>query len=208
MISRGEIITQLKASLGDAVSGFKAADDADFQRHLDTALADFSTQRPRIGIGSFDLLTGQMADYPNCYAVPADFIQYRQMIWGAHCYMPWEPLYPGQLPRVARVDINDQQALTLTPAPTQLQLSVCGSRFSYHYLALHKVGTAAQTTVPSQDVPLLVLRCQAEAMRELAMRNINKPVAMRDGLTGSPRNSTPAALYQALLGEFWKAGRS
>ena len=39
-------------------------------------------------------------------------------------------------------------------------------------------------------------------MRELAMRNVVTPQAMRDGYSSTPRNGTPAALYEALLAEF------
>ena len=46
------------------------------------------------------------------------------------------------------------------------------------------------------------VRAQAEAMRELAMRNVVKPQQMRDGYTSMPRNGTPAALFETLLAEF------
>ena len=62
--------------------------------------------------------------------------------------------------------------------------------------------TAANTTILAGDRELLLLRGQAEAMRELAMRGVAKPVQLRDGLGMGPRNAHPAALYDALLCEF------
>ena len=61
---------------------------------------------------------------------------------------------------------------------------------------------AAQTTVPEHSRSLLLLRAQAEACRELALRNVSKPVTMRDAVGSQPRNGTPSALYQMLLAEF------
>ena len=46
---------------------------------------------------------------------------------------------------------------------------------------------------------------QAEAMLELTLRNAAKPVQLRDGLSGTPRNSTPAALHATLLAMFAEA---
>jgi len=48
----------------------------------------------------------------------------------------------------------------------------------------------------------LLLRAQAECCKELAMRNVAKPVTMRDGGGGQPRNGTPGHLYSVLLAEF------
>jgi hypothetical protein len=80
-----------------------------------------------------------------------------------------------------------------------------GSEFRYYYFALHSIGAAAaDTTVKASDRGLLLLRAQAEAMKEMAMRNIKKPVQMRDGLASAPRNGTPASLFQALMDQFEK----
>ena len=55
---------------------------------------------------------------------------------------------------------------------------------------------------PHYSRSLLLLRAQAEACRELALRNVSKPVTMRDAVGSQPRNGTPSALYQMLLTEF------
>ena len=73
----------------------------------------------------------------------------------------------------------------------------------FYYFGVHAIGSAAvDTTVSAPDRALLLLRAQAEAMRELAMRNVVKPQQMRDGYTSMPRNGTPAALFESLLAEF------
>ena len=54
------------------------------------------------------------------------------------------------------------------------------------------------------DRGLLVLRAQAEAMRELAMREAMRPGKMADGVSGVAKASTPAGLAQAFLAE-WEA---
>ena len=64
---------------------------------------------------------------------------------------------------------------------------------------------AANTTVEAKDRALFLLRAHAEVARELAARNITKPVRLRDGFSQGPRNATPAALYDALMREFEKA---
>ncbi len=62
--------------------------------------------------------------------------------------------------------------------------------------------TDSDTTVPDEHRGLLLLRAQAEAMQELAARNIAKPVQLRDGQGGAPRNGVPAALHAQLMDAF------
>lgn len=87
-----------------------------------------------------------------------------------------------------------------------VQLSVWGATFRFWYFAQHVLSEApGLTTINPSDRGLLLLRAQAEAMRELAMRNVIKPQAMRDGYSSTPRNGTPAALFETLLAEFKEA---
>ncbi|QZA80857.1 hypothetical protein [Deefgea piscis] len=202
-MSQAAIIADVKASLNDSAALFKAANDADFIRHLDVALQDIAASVACPRFASVDLLTDQIDGWPGAYPAPADYSRFGQMIWGKHSYQPWDALYPGQLPSIIKADINGMTALMLCPAASPQQIAVCGSQFKFSYIAKPAVGVdAANTTLPERHRGLLILRMQAEAMRELTMRNITKPTAMRDGLTGTPRNSTPAALYQALMAEF------
>jgi hypothetical protein len=108
------------------------------------------------------------------------------------------------LPRVAAVNEGSAWSLVFDPAPTQAHLDAYGSTFRFWYYGTHSAD-ANGSTLAAPDRPLLLLRAQAEAMRELSMRNINKPVQLRDGHSGQPRNSTPAALYRELLAEWEKA---
>jgi hypothetical protein len=81
-----------------------------------------------------------------------------------------------------------------------------GSVFTFYYFGQHSLGVAAEdTTIAAADRGLLLLRAQAEAMLELSLRNVAKPVQLRDGLSGTPRNSTPRALFDALLTAFAEA---
>ena len=43
---------------------------------------------------------------------------------------------------------------------------------------------------------------QAEAMRELSMKNATTAYQLREGISATPKNGTPAYLYQELLAEF------
>lgn len=202
-MGKAELIASLKASLGDAAGVFKEAADADFDRHIDAALADLVGVASLVRQAGFDITRDALPGWPTAFAVPSDFDRFDRMLWGQHGLMPWDAQYPGKLPDVVKADINGQIALMLCPLPTAQQLAVCGQQFTYRYHAKPLIGaTSAETTLPSRHRGLLILRAQAEAMRELTMRNINKPIQTRDGLTGTPRNSTPAALYQALMAEF------
>lgn len=198
-MSEADLLEDLKRSLHDAASVFNAAGDADFKRFLAVACTGMAEKRPRTLLGSVEL----QADQPVYPLTLPDLAAYKTHLWGGRPLKPWAPGYPGALPRVSLQSNN----LVFDPAPTAAHLAAFGSTFRFWYFALHSTGTTeAETTLRPVDRPLLLLRAQAEAMRELSMRNINKPVAMRDGYSGTPRNSTPAALYAQLLDE-WKAAQ-
>lgn len=202
-MSQVDLVSDLKASLHDAVSAFKAPDDADFVRLLGLAAAAMQMKRPRTLLGMITLVAGL-----DVYALPAPIAStlasYKTHAWAQAAVKPWDPAYPGAVPRVCVDGQPGAWQLVFNPAPTALQISVWGSGFRFWYFALHSVGASAgETTIAEADRGLLLLRAQAEAMRELSLHNVNKAVQMRDGFSGAPRNSTPAALYEALLRE-WK----
>lgn len=200
-LTQTDVVADLKASLGDAGSAFKAADDADWLRFVGVALLAMQTKRPRTLLGQVNLT----ADDPRVplTGVP-NFAQYKTNVWGARPPRPWDDSYPGALPRIAAVQEGSAWALMFDPPPTAQHLTAYGSAFKFWYFGTHVLHASdpAQSTLAAADRPLLVLRAQAEAMRELSMRNVNKPVSLRDGFSGTPRNSTPAALFQVLLQEF------
>jgi hypothetical protein len=202
--TEGEVLADLKASLGDAAGSFAAAGDADFKRHLRVALVAMQEKRPRTLVGEVQLT----ADQPSysLAAVPA-FAAYKSLIWGGKRIRPWEPFYPGALPRVQAVQDSGSYTLFFDPPPSSAHVAAFGTACKFWYWAEHSLGaTAAACTLAAADLPLLVLRAQAEAMRELSLRNSQKVVQMRDGYSGAPRNVTPAALYAALLKE-WQDAR-
>ena len=197
-MARASLVADLKASLQDAASVFTAASDADFVRHLDRAALDLGRRRPRTLLGEVTLVAEQAA-----YAAPGDMLAFKVDTWGQHGIQPWEDHYPGRLPQVRLVELAAAKVLAFSPAPTAAQIGILGASYGFYYLAAHAIGdAAADTTVADGDRGVLLLRAQAEACRELAMRGMTKPVALRDGHSGTPRNSTPSALWQALMDEF------
>lgn len=201
-MSQADLVADLKASLNDAQSAFTAAADADFVRHIATAALAFGSIRPRTLVASLSLVADQAE-----YAAPTAFLAFKSSLWGIAPRaraQPWETAWPGRLPDVRYVEQSDgTKKLYLDPPPTSAQISALGADFRYYYFAAHVVdASAANTTILAGERGLLLLRAQAESCRELAIRGSKKPVQLRDGLTGMSRNSTPAALYQALLQEF------
>ena len=203
-MSLADLAADLKVSLHDSASVFDAPQDGDFVRFLKQALPDMATKRPRTQLGQVTL-TGGEAQYA-LTAYPA-FANYKTHLWdkGAAYPQPWEPHYPGAMPRVSAAHDGAASMLTFEPAPSAAHIAQRGSVFKFWYFALHVVDAdAANTTVASADRGLLLLRAQAEAMRELVLHQANKPTSLRDGLSGTPRNSTPAALHEMLLRLFWE----
>lgn len=199
-MSQPDVLADLKRSLHDGGSVFTAAGDDDFVRFLAVALLAMQAKRPRTLLGQLTLAAGQ----ERLPITQPDFAQYKTHVWGSRAPRPWDPNYPGALPRICAVNEGTGWVLMFDPPPTAQHIAVYTSTFKFWYFGQHVLGLEdeAATTLAKADRPLLVLRAQAEAMRELTMRNINKPVSVRDGYSGTPRNSTPSALYQQMLAEF------
>jgi len=201
-LSRADLVASLKASLHEAADPFKLEDESDdrnFTRLLDVAAADFGRVRPRKVAGEL-ALQGGLAVYP----APAGFVCFHSSQWGVgNGAKPWDANWPGRLPRCEGAELDGVKVLVLTPAPTYRQIGLLGSSYPFFYEAAHHIGeTAGETTIAPSDRGLLILRAQAEAMRELSIRNVTLPVAMRDGFSSQPRNGTPSHLYAALMAEF------
>jgi hypothetical protein len=198
-----DLVADLKASINAAATVFVAASDGDFKRHLAVAALAFGRMRPRTLVGTLTLVADQPA-----YAVPSDFLAFKSSLWGiapTARVQPWEKSWPGRLPVVRYVETAaDTNKLYLDPPPTAAQISVLGAEYRYYYYARHAIHASdtAKTTILPGERGRLILRAQAEAMRELAMRNLMKPVQMRDGVSSVTRNGTPAYLYEALMKEF------
>lgn len=197
-MSQADLVADLKASLRDAAGIFTAAGDADFIRHLNAAALALNCGKPRVSTALLTLIADQAA-----YDLPAGFGELGYDTWGQRRKQPWETGYSGRLPRLMVADVSGVKKLILDPAPSQANIDDAGASFTYFYHQAHLIATdAANTTVPAIQRALLILRAQVEALRELAMRNITKPVQMIDGHGNQPRNGTPSALYEALLREF------
>lgn len=206
-MAEADLILDLKASLQDAATVFTGAGGSDFKRHLTTAALAMSDKRPRTVVGSVTLV----ADQPQ-YDVPAGFHRFGSPLWGIAPrakVQPWEKGYPGRLPNARVIESSADpvtRKLYLDPPPTAAQISALGAEFRFYYYAAHAINAdAAKTTVQAGDRGLLLLRAQAEALRELAVRMITKPVVIRDGMASVSRNGTPGGLYAALMDEFLAA---
>ena len=203
-MSQADLVADLKASIQDSANFFSAAADADYKRHLAAAALDFGRKRGRTLVGTLDLV----ADQPG-YALPAGFVAFKSGLWGIApraAPKPWEPGYPGRLPCVRVAEEGGVRKLHLDPPPTAAQISALGSEYRYYYFAGHEIGAdAAGTTILAGERGLLILRGQAEAMKELTFRGIAKPVQLRDGLTSTPRNGMPSHIFEKLMEEFERA---
>jgi len=200
-MSRADLVSDLKASLNDAAAVFTAASDADFNRHLDHAALDFGRVRPRVLSGSVTLVADQ-----DEYTAPADAIDEHSMQWGKNSkrdLKPWDASWPGALPRMDIVGDPGARKLVFSPAPSAHQITVLGATCPFRYFAGHKIdASAANTTIKPDDRALLLLRAQAEAAKEMATRNMHKPVSMRDGISGGRLTGTPNALFKQLMDMF------
>jgi hypothetical protein len=201
-LSETDLIEDLKRSLNDSAGVFNTAGDADWRRVLAVALVAMQAKRPRTLLGQVTLQAGEVR-YP---ITQPDFAQYKTHLWGVPQMQAWEPGFPGAIPRVTAAYEGQAWALNFDAPPTRAHLCAYGSAFKFWYFGTHVLGADNTTsTIAVGDRPLLLLRAQAELMRELSMRGVNKSVSLRDGYSGTPRNSTSAAMFQALLLEFERA---
>lgn len=204
-MSRPDLVDSLKGSILDAATIFTEPNDGAFRRHLDAAAADFRRIRPRTLVGSVTVVADQ-ADY----TLPTGFLGLKSSLWGIAPQVrvkPWDKAWPGRLPRAEAANVGGVDKLYLTPPPTSQQIALLGAEYRFFYFAAHVIGdVAAGTTIAAGDRCLLIQRAQVEALRELAMRNMGKPVSVNDGLSGTPKNGTPGYLAIALLREWEHAG--
>ena len=198
-MSLADLVITHKASLKDAANVFASGGDTELEQHLLTAADDFRRVKPQIQYGEVTLIADQRA-----YALPADIGDFKYDTWGQRRKQPWETGYSGRLPRTSLAVVAGVKKLVLDPAPTQANIDDAGSTLPYWHVVPHVIHATdgAQTTIPLTLRGLLILRAQVEAMRQLAMRNLAKPVQMVEGFSNQPRNGTASALYQALSEEF------
>lgn len=205
-MSQKSLIEDLKASINQASEYFKASANADFIRLLDAAAADMSRIRMLVLKESITLIAGQTE-----YAAPANIKRVTRTTWGREARKtrkPWNSNYPQQLPFLELIETGTSAMLDLSRSVNASEISDIGSACGYFYEAAHSINTdAANTTIKPADRPLLIMRAQVEACRELAFRQIGKPVSLRTGVGGQAKNGTPAALSDSLMSSWLEQGR-
>lgn len=198
-MSQASLVTDLQASLMDCAAMFTMAGNGDAIRQLNAAADDLPRFAPEFVQGTLTLV-----DCQSLYAAPADLKSTDRLLWGEELrnMNPWDHGYIRRLPRLSTVTQGGVKYVQLSPAPNSIMIAQLGSSADFTYRQLFAISTtAADTTVPVYRRSLLLLRAQAEAMKELANRGVAKPVQLRDGVTQGPRNGSPAALFQTFMDE-------
>lgn len=194
---RKEIVAQYSASLLDSKRAFN---DTAIQRHIDIALKALSEIRPQLKVTVLNIAAGH-----SLYPCPTDLIRIHKCNWGKDArsfQRPWDDHYIGSLPywRICRND-KGERLLIAEPAPTVIQERVIGSRGELVYTAAH-VLTDDECSLNDEEIGLLILRAQVEAMREISMKNSTQAYQLREGISSTPMNGTPGYLYIKLSDEF------
>ncbi len=114
----------------------------------------------------------------------------------------WDDNRVGQLPEL-RICFNSakERFLQLVPMPSERQINILGYICDYTYSADH-IWTDTFCSFSTFEESLLLLRAQAEGMRELSMKNVTTPFQLREGVSAAPQNGTPAYLFSLLMEEF------
>ena len=198
-MNRPDLLKAYSDSLLDSQRAFKADD---FGRHMDTALRELAQFYPRRMLAELNAMPMQRE-----YECPADLIEVLATHYGRAekaQRQPWDAGYPTQrLPDVTvKYRADGSRYLQVFPAPSYQLLAQIGAVVGYEYSAAHVVTDTYSSLTPVL-VQLTILRAQAEAMRELAMRNSSMPTQVKDSLTNTPANGTPSCLYQLLMDEFY-----
>jgi hypothetical protein len=200
MFKRSDARTALSKSLLDALTVFGAdatAQQPHLDRQLDAATADFNRVAPRLVSTTLTLV----ADTAN-YAAPADALRWHstELIDDQAEKVPWDEFRLQTVPTPFLTVVEGTRCWQFRPTPTTFMLDRIGSVYPYTYVAGHKLSeTEAETTLQTEQLPLLILRAQVEALRELAIRNAHKPIAVRDGMHSQTKNGTPAAIAEQFM---------
>lgn len=201
-MNRSNLLATHRAALGPVATRFAAANDADLLRHLDQARRMLAEKHPRILPGAWTVQAGMGSS-----SAPAGFLGLHRLTWGLGCTaQPWEPGYPGPVPRLRSLmdPSGGGYMLWLEPAPTALQIAVWGASVTYEYRALHVLADDDTHTLPDAEAPVLLLAALIVAMRELATRGTVDPVQMHRGVGSTASAQTPAEVLRLLQDE-WRA---
>ena len=192
---RTAFIAELKASLQDTAQIFI---DADYERFTNNALRDYDRVKPQYIFASFELVAEQQI-----YPVPPDLVKVFDSLYGISYLQTtkkWDQLFT-KFPKLFLINKGSIRELWLNNKPSSSMIQELGTKYEYIYIASHILTDTISTIEPE----LLLIRAQAEAMKEVSMRNITKPVLLRTNVAGSTTiNGVPSSLYILLLEEFEK----
>jgi len=206
MFIRAAARTLLENSLLEAVKIFgdnAAAWNPHLDRHLNAAVADFDRVAPLLEGAQIQLV----ADAAN-YAADARAIRFHgsEILDKQQHVDPWDDFRVPEVPVPFLGRISGVKTWVFRPVPTAFILDRIGSIYPFTYFAAHVLddAVAANTTFDARHLPLLVLRAQVESLRDLAVRNAHKPVALRDPNYSQIKNGTPAALAEQFM-RLWES---
>lgn len=171
--------------------------DAAMDRHLDAAVSDFDRVLPRLVSAQIHLVAGTAN-----YAAAADAQRFHstELVDNQNELDPYDERRVQVVPTPILTTLNGVKAWQFRPAPNAKLLGLLGACYPLTYYAAHKLDAdQANTTLDVSQIPLLVLRAQVESLRELAIRNAHKPVALRDPQYSTTKNGTPAALADQFM---------
>ena len=208
-MKKTDITLALKDSLRESANQL----DDKFEEILLASVDDYSRHKPLTGIATMTVVADQ-----SVYDAPSDLLSFKSHDWGrAHRKRrdPWNSPRVVPIPDVKVVPSSEGTGyqLALNPVPSAEDLSVVGHSMQYFYVKKHLVsdlepGEDGATTIPENDLALLLLRMQAEAMMHLSFKRVGK-TSTRDPLTKmTNRSGLPAELYRQLLNEFEKRVRT
>ncbi|AWL12814.1 hypothetical protein HMF8227_02362 [Saliniradius amylolyticus] len=192
------LINELQISLGDTAEHFEVGGDFSVggRRLIDAALSAYSQHRPRTKPGKLLLVSGQMN-----YTAPVDLIGFKMSNWG-HSAPLWQPNRPRSIPRPTLVGERGSYALCFNQAPSLGHIQCFGREYHYLYYAEQSVNENGDLLLPRTELDLVMLRAQAEAMKELSMHHSNKTVSANNSVASPAKNDKPIYVYQQLMAEF------
>lgn len=187
------LLDDYQASLGESAQLFRTPDRADLVRHLRAASVALGRKRNLMGRASLTLVPGVAV-----YEAPAGVWQVLAVEWLQAETVPLFEFVTYPPPRLTVAGTS----IFVSPTPTPAMIAAHGSTLNFRYEQAYALTDDETYDVPERDRWLLILRAQAEAMRELSIRAHQKPVTLSGAGGGGLTNMQPAALYAAFLAEF------
>jgi len=206
---RATVLASLDASLLDAASVFGEPNTeertAALSRHLDEAVRDFDRVLPLVVDDALTL----MSDVRNYVADPRarSFVD-TPLIYENSARDLTDPYRVEVVPTPTLRVLSGMKTWAFTPTPTASILFRLGSDYRFSFKKAHLLSdTEADSTVFEEDLPLLITRAQIAALKEISIRNLHKPVVLRDTMFSQTRNGTPAGLADVLMGQWEQQAR-